>query len=202
MSEATPGTGDATSTVTTTNTPATTVASGTTTTLTSPPQTTPAAPKDGDDLGDAGKRAIADERKARRDAERKAAELAAKVQEFEDAKLSEQERAAKELADAKAAAEAAKAEAARFQLDALKHRIAAEKGVPARLLAGETEDELTASADEALKWRGEATPPPPKAPKPDPSVGPRGATTAGLQAGREAAIAERNRSTSTTSVGV
>jgi hypothetical protein len=133
---------------------------------------TPGPPKP--ELGDAGKKAIADERKARKDAEARAAELAAKVDEFEKAKLSEKERAERELADAKKAADEAKAEAARFQLDALKHRIAGEKNVPAALLTGSDEESLTASADAALAWRGTATPEPPKAPKPDQSVGARG----------------------------
>jgi hypothetical protein len=162
MSEATPAAGDATSpTVTTTIPP-------------EPSPVTTTEPKPADDLGDAGKQAIAAERKARKDAERKAAELAAKVDEFEKAKLSEKERAEKELADAQAAAKAAREEAAAAQLDALRHRIAAKNGVPAELLTGLTEDDLTASAEAALKWRGAATPEQPKAPKPDPSVGPRG----------------------------
>lgn len=131
----------------------------------------PEKPK-ADDDGRA--KALAEERRRAKAAEAKAAALEAKVQAFENEKLSEQERAAKELADARAAAEAARAEAARFALDAVRHRIAAEKSVPAALLVGANEEELTASADEALKWREAATPHPPKAPRPDPSVGPRG----------------------------
>jgi hypothetical protein len=172
MSDAPTGTGDATSTTPTTSTVTTTAP----TFQPAAPAPSPPAKEDGkhEDLGDAGAKAIAAERKARKEADARAAALQAKVDEHERAKLSEQEKAAKDLADARKAADEAKAEAARFQLDALKHRIAAEKGVPARLLAGGTEDELTVSADEALKWRGEATPPPPKAPKPDQTVGPRG----------------------------
>jgi hypothetical protein len=162
MSEAPPAAGDATSPTVTTTTPP------------EPSPVTTTEPKPTDDLGDAGKRAIADERKARKEAERKAAELAARVDEFEKAKLTEKERAEKELADAQAAAKAAREEAAAAQLDALRHRIAAKNGVPAELLTGLTEDDLTSSAEAALKWRGAATPEPPKAPKPDPSVGPRG----------------------------
>lgn len=121
-------------------------------------------------------KALAEERRRAKAAEAKAAALEAKVQAFENEKLSEQERAAKELADAKAAAEAARAEAARFALDAVRHRIAAEKSVPAALLVGANEEELTASADEALKWREAAAPAAPKAPKPDQTVGARGET--------------------------
>lgn len=135
------------------------------------PAPEPERPKPEDD-GRA--KALAEERRRAKAAEDRAKALEAKVKEFEDAKLSEQERAAKDLADAKAAADEAKAEAARFQLDALKHRVAAEKGVPAALLTGTDEESLAASADAALSWRGTVTPEPQKAPKPDPSVGPRG----------------------------
>lgn len=166
MSENTPAAGGATPPVVTTTTTAPEVSPVV--------STTPAPTAKPDELGDAGKKAIADERKARKDADARAAALEAKVKEFEDAKLSERERADKELADAKAAAEAAKAEAAKFQHDALRHRIAAEKSVPVELLAGATEEELVASAEKAIAWRGAAVPEPPKAPKPDPSVGPRG----------------------------
>lgn len=160
MSEATPAVGDATSPAATTTDP--------------PEAPSPAATPKPDELGDAGTKAIAAERKARKDAERQAAELAAKVTAFENEKLTERQRADKELADAQAAAKAAREDAAAAQLDALRHRIAADKSVPAALLAGLTEEELTASAEAALKWRSDAAPPAPKAPKPDPSVGPRG----------------------------
>ncbi len=119
-------------------------------------------------------KALREERRRAKAAEDRAKAAEEKVKAFENEKLSEKERADRELADAKAAAEQAKAEAAKFQLDALRHRIAAEKNVPAALLTGSDEESLTASADAALSWRGAAEPAPPKAPKPDPSVGPRG----------------------------
>jgi hypothetical protein len=137
-----------------------------------PPQPEAKPAKDAQDDGRA--KALAEERRRSKAAEARAEALEKKVREFEDLKLSEQEKVARDLAEAKAAAEAAKAEAARFQLDAVKHRIAAEKGVPAGLLAGEDEEALTASADAALAWRGQQAPTAPTAPKPDPSVGARG----------------------------
>jgi hypothetical protein len=120
------------------------------------------------------KKAIAEERRRAKAAEDEKAALAARVKEYEDRELSAQQKAERDLAELKAQAEAARRDAAAAQLDAMRHRIAAEKQVPAALLTGLTEDDLTSSAETALKWRGAATPEPPKAPKPDPSVGPRG----------------------------
>jgi hypothetical protein len=134
----------------------------------------PAEPPKPEDPNAGLKKAIAEERRRAKVAEEEKAALAAKVKACEDEKLSEQERAAKDLAELKAQAEAARRDAAAAQLDAMRHRIAAEKQVPAALLTGLTEDELTASAEAALKWRGASVPEQPKAPKPDPSVGPRG----------------------------
>lgn len=45
---------------------------------------------------------------------------------------------------------------AKVEREALVHRIAAEKGVPAHLLVGNTEDELTASADALIEFRESA----------------------------------------------
>lgn len=116
-----------------------------------------------DPLGEGGKKALEAERAARKEAERAAAELAAKVKEFEDAQKSEAERTAEALAEAQQ--RAAKAEA-----EALRLRIAAETELPADLhefLAGDTEEELRAKA-EKLKA---ATAAGVRRPQPDPSQG-------------------------------
>jgi hypothetical protein len=73
-------------------------------------------------LGDPGKKALAAERKARRDAEKVVADLQAKVKAFEQRDLSETERLTTQLQEAQAAAATATAEA-------LKLRIAAEVGL-------------------------------------------------------------------------
>ena len=79
----------------------------------------------------------------------KANEDAAKrLAEYEEAQKSE----AQKLADRLAAAEA-KALAA--ELKALRADVAQAKGVPAGLLSGATEDELNASADALLAFKGE-----------------------------------------------
>lgn len=52
------------------------------------------------------------------------------------------------------------ADVAHKDVEILKLTISADKGVPARLLTGETEDDIKASAEELLKFKG-ATPEPP-----------------------------------------
>ena len=77
-------------------------------------------------LGDAGKKALASERKARRDAEKALADAQAKVKEFEQAQMSEQERLTAQLKEAQDAAAKATAEALRL-------RVAAEVGLDPEL---------------------------------------------------------------------
>lgn len=96
------------------------------------------------DLGDAGKRALDAERKARAAAERRAKEAEAKLKEADDAQLSETERLQGQVADLQKQAEAAQAKADRFE-------IAAAKGLnlsQARRLVGSTKEELEQDADE------------------------------------------------------
>jgi hypothetical protein len=158
----------------------------------------PAEPPKPEDPNAGLKKAIAEERRRAKVAEDEKTALAAKLKEFEDKELSAQQKAERDLAELKAQAEAARQEAAAAQLDALRHRIAAEKQVPAALLTGADEESLTASADAALKWRGAATPEPPKAPKPDPSVGPRGGDgVKSLQSGADLYDARHPRPKST-----
>ena len=84
------------------------------------------------------------------------ADAAKRLAEIEEAQKTE----AQKLADRLAAAEA-KAQAA--EVKALRSEIAQAKGVPAALLTGSTEDELNASADALIAFRGGA-PKPPAAP--------------------------------------
>lgn len=83
------------------------------------------------------------------------------------AKLDEIENAQKtELQKALERAEAAEKRANTAEFESLRSRVASAKGVPASALTGATEEELSASADELLAWRGKAEVPP--APKPGP----------------------------------
>lgn len=80
---------------------------------------------------------------------------AAKLDELEAANQSEAEKA-------QARAEAAEKRAAELEVQALRAEVANEKGVPAKLLAGATREELEAAADELIAFRGEVKPPAPK----------------------------------------
>lgn len=94
------------------------------------------------ELGDAGKRALENERKARRAAEKRAQEAEAKVKEAEDAEKSEAQRLTDKVDELTKRAEAAEAKAHRYE-------VAAEKGLTpaqARRLVGSTREELEADA--------------------------------------------------------
>lgn len=106
---------------------------------------TETAPK-GDDLGEAGKRAIKAEREAAKAAKKEADELRARLKEYEDRDLSEQEKAAKRSEEFQARAEAAERKLA-----------ALEAGLPVSMadrLRGSTPEELAADAAELKKALG------------------------------------------------
>jgi cell division septum initiation protein DivIVA len=105
------------------------------------------------ELGDAGKKALDAERREKRAAEKRAAELEARLKEFEDRDKSESTRAIERAEAAEKAAAAAEARALRLE-------IAAEKGLTpaqAKRLVGETREELEADADELLETFKPAT---------------------------------------------
>lgn len=135
-----------------------------------PPKPTgdPPEPKD-EPLKDPGKKALDEERAARRAAEKELAKYRKAEQDKADAEKGEAEK--------RAAAEA-RAEAA--DLRALRVEVAYEKGLTpaqAKRLVGSTREELEKDADEILVdfpvTKAPATP------KPDPSQGPRGGDPAG-----------------------
>lgn len=100
-----------------------------------------------EDLGDAGKRALDAERKARAAAEKRAKEAEAKAKEFEDRDKTETQKAA----DARTAAEKRAEEA---EAKSLRLEVAFEKGLTpkqAKRLTGSTREELEADADELLE---------------------------------------------------
>lgn len=99
------------------------------------------------ELGDAGKKALDAERREKRAAEKRAAELEARLKEFEDRDKTESTRAIERAEAAEKAAAAAEARATRLE-------IAAEKGLTpaqAKRLVGDTREELEADADELLE---------------------------------------------------
>ena len=98
------------------------------------------------DLGDAGKKALDAERRDKRAAEKRAADLEARLKEFEDRDKTESTRAIERAEAAEKAAAAAEARALRLE-------IASENGLTAaqaKRLVGETREELEADAKELL----------------------------------------------------
>ena len=69
-----------------------------------------------------------------------------------------QEQGKSELQKAQEAAAKAEARAAAMEAEALRARVAAATGVDADLLSGSSEDELRASAERLLAWRGAQVP--------------------------------------------
>lgn len=120
---------------------------------------------DGDEqLGESGIKALHSERDARKAAEKRANDLAAKVKAFEDANLTDQEKQTRELTELRT-------EAAGLR-DQIARRDACEAaGIPAswaKRLAGSNLEELTADAKSIGGQLGAAAP---RTPKPDPSTG-------------------------------
>ena len=98
------------------------------------------------DLGDAGKKALDAERREKRAAEKRAADLEARLKEFEDRDKTE----AQKLAEARDAAERRALDAERANL---RYRVAVAKQLPPELvdrLRGDTEEEMAADADALL----------------------------------------------------
>lgn len=99
-------------------------------------------------LGESGLAALKSEREARKAAEKSAAEALARVKAFEDAQKTESERQAERLAEIER-------ENAELKTAKTRAEVAAAKGVPAALLSGSTQEELEASADALIAFRGE-----------------------------------------------
>jgi hypothetical protein len=138
-----------------------------------PADTTPPTPPAGDPpkadepLGEAGVKALQQEREARKAAEKLAAENAARIKEFEDRDKSELDK----LTEGKAAAEKEAVDARR---EALRYRIAAKHQITDEdaetFLTGGDEDSITKQAERLVALRGEAKP---STPRPDPTQGAR-----------------------------
>jgi hypothetical protein len=158
------------------------------------PEAEPQAPEtpagEPQDLGDAGKKALAEERKARKAAEKAQADLAARLKEFEDRDKSELDKVAERATTAEQERDAARAEALRL-------RIAAEFGISS---APDEDSELsdadlflTAADEETMRRQAQryaarvGQPKTPPVPKPDPSQGARGPV------GMDARIAEAEK---------
>ena len=137
-----------------------------------PPEKEPESRSDSDGLGDAGRKAIAAERKAAREEKRRADEAQAQLEDLRRQQMTEQERAVAERDDARKQLEEANARLAAFEQERTRNEVAAAKGLSlaqARRLSGTTREEFEADAD-AFKAELAAVAAPP-VPKPDPSAG-------------------------------
>lgn len=107
--------------------------------------------KPAEPLGEAGIAALKSEREARKAAEKAAAEAQARIKEFEDRDKSEAQKQAEALAEAQA-------RLAELTVAKTRAEVAAAKGVPASLLSGSTQEELEASADALIAFKGTQEP--------------------------------------------
>lgn len=149
------------------------------------PPADPAKPED--QLGEAGKKALAAEREQRKAAEKELAKYRKAEQEKADADRTEAEKRA-----------AAEQRAVDAELRATRLEVAHEKGLTpaqAKRLVGTTREELEADADEVLRDFpvAPAAPAGPAKPKPDPSQGPKGEAHTRAKTLTEAIAAQRNR---------
>lgn len=140
-----------------------------------PPAPTPEA-KPEDALQDPGKKALAEERAARKAAEKQRAELESRLKEFEDRDKTEAQKLAERAEAAEKTAADKDAELLRLRT-ALKHGISDEDAET--FLTGTDEATLTRQAERLAALRGSATP---GTPKPDPSQGVRSAGPPSLDA--------------------
>lgn len=128
----------------------------------------PADPTDNaDDLGDAGKKAIAAERSRADKAEKALKALQLEAQTKANAELSELERFKKENEELRSGKSAS-------DLEAIRLKVALEKGIPANLagrLQGSNYDEIAADADSLSELVSNKPNPQPRS---DPSQGPKG----------------------------
>lgn len=102
-------------------------------------------------LGEPGLAALKSERAARSAAEQAVKEALARVKAFEDAQKTESEKQAERLAEIER-------ENAELKSAKTRAEVAAAKGVPAALLSGITQEQLEASADALIAFKGETQP--------------------------------------------
>lgn len=109
------------------------------------------AAKADEPLGAPGLAALKSEREAKAAAEKRAAAAEARIKEFEDAQKTEAEKQAERLAEFER-------ENAELKSAKTRAEVAAAKGVPAALLTGSTQEELEASADALIAFKGAQEP--------------------------------------------
>jgi hypothetical protein len=109
--------------------------------------------KPADDLGEPGKKALEQERKARRDAERQLREQGEQLKALQDKDKSDSERLTEKITQLEKDLATATARADRYE-------VALDKGLDmtrAKRLTGTTREELEADADELQTWQAGTT---------------------------------------------
>jgi hypothetical protein len=121
---------------------------------------------------------------------------ATRLKEIENASKSEQQKAQERIEELTKQLAERDQQVAQATQASLKASVAAEKGVPASALTGNTKEELEASADEILAWRDAAKPPTRKPPATGLKSGASssGDTSANPQERAAAALREMRRS--------
>lgn len=102
-------------------------------------------------LGAPGLAALKSEREAKAAAERRAATAEARIKEFENRDKTDEQKRSEE-------ADELRRENAELKSAKTRAEVAAAKGVPANLLSGSTQEELEASADALIAFKGEVQP--------------------------------------------
>lgn len=134
------------------------------------PQGDPAA------LGDAGKAALAAERKRANEAEKLAREAQARIKELEEKDATDLEKASRRIKELEEANAALAADVDSRDKTILRLNTGIDEGLPKNLIArlqGDDEESIKADAVSLKELIPDSTPNP--FPKPDPSAGPQGA---------------------------
>lgn len=127
-------------------------------------------------LGDAGKAALAAERKRANDAEKKEREALARIKELEEKDATEIEKATRRIAELESSNQNLTADLANRDKTILRLNTGIDEGLPKNLIArlqGDDEDSIKADAASLRELVPDNTPNP--FPKADPSQGPKGA---------------------------
>ena len=107
-------------------------------------------------LGEAGQKALAKEREARKAAEKALKDAQQKVKDFEDRDKTEAQKAADRIAELEKALADRDTALQTKEIETLRVKVANREGkqVPVESVTGSTEEEMIASADRLLAWRG------------------------------------------------
>ncbi len=118
-------------------------------------------PETDETLGDAGKKALQEEREARkalekqvRDTSKAREALEGKVREFEDRDKSTTEKLTGRIKELEQLYEESQRSLSAKDVDILRRDVARDKGVPVSAVTGTTKEEMEAAADSLLEWRG------------------------------------------------